>query len=94
MVPVQRIVRGTQVENDLSRWPLVCLQEYIDQQPLDRFPVVGGLVIARRVRPAPARVAEQKLRPVPAGNKAQNCIARQSGREARDNLDEYLVSRW
>jgi hypothetical protein len=41
LVPVQRIVGGIQIENDLLRRALVCLQEQIDEQPLDRSRVMA-----------------------------------------------------
>ena len=46
LLTVQRVVGRVEVENDLLRWPLVRLQEQIDEQVGERRRVVTDLVIA------------------------------------------------
>lgn len=45
VMPVQRIVGGVEIEDDLLRRPLVGLQEQRHGQRLDRRPIVGEPVI-------------------------------------------------
>ena len=52
LVPVQRIVRGVKVEDDLLGRPFVRFQEQPRRQRLDRDFVAGNLVVARRLLPA------------------------------------------
>ena len=40
---------------------MVRLHEHIDQQPLDRRPLIGDLVIARRLPPAQLQTVERRL---------------------------------
>jgi hypothetical protein len=47
-MPVQRVVGGVEIEDDLLRRSLVRLQEQRHRQRLDRRRVIGDLVIARR----------------------------------------------
>jgi hypothetical protein len=54
LVPVQRIVGGVEIEDDLLRWVLMRFHEQIDEQPLDLRPIPGDPAIARQLRPAPA----------------------------------------
>ncbi len=61
LMPVQRVVGGVEVEDDLLRRSPVCFQEQIDEQPLDRRPVVGDLVIARRLGPAQLEPIQRAL---------------------------------
>src|SRR5271163_1070544 len=55
LMPVQRVVGGIEVEDDLLRRMLVRLHEQIDKQRLDPGAVPGDPVIARQLRPAPPR---------------------------------------
>ena len=48
LMPVQRVVGGVEIEDDLLRRSLVRLQEQRHRQRLDRRRVIGDLVIARR----------------------------------------------
>ena len=48
LVPVQRIIRGIEVEDDLLGRRLVRLEEEVDEQALDRRPVMADLVVAAR----------------------------------------------
>ncbi len=43
LVPVQRVVRGIKVEDDLCRRPSMRLHEVIDEQHLDRRRIVATL---------------------------------------------------
>jgi hypothetical protein len=49
LMPVQRVVSGVQVENDLLGRPRVRLKKQVDEQPVDRRAVMADLVIARRL---------------------------------------------
>ena len=46
LVAMQRIVGRIQIENDLLRWRLVCLEEEVDEQALDRARIMPDLVVA------------------------------------------------
>ena len=46
LLTVQRVVGGVEVEDDLLRWPLVRLQEQVDEQVGQRRRVMADLVIA------------------------------------------------
>ncbi len=48
LVAVQRIVGGVQIEHDLARRHSVSLKEEVDQQALDRGPVMADPVVTRR----------------------------------------------
>ena len=52
LLPVQRIVRGIEIKDDLLRRLPMRLQEHLDEQPLDRRRIVARLVIPRRGWPA------------------------------------------
>ena len=56
LVPVQGVVRGVQVEDDLLRWLGVRFQEQVHEQGLDGIGIVTDLVVARR--PARGRMLE------------------------------------
>jgi hypothetical protein len=58
LMPVQRVVGGVQVENDLLGRVLVRFHEQSDKQRLDLGPVPGDAVIARQLRPAPLQPVE------------------------------------
>jgi hypothetical protein len=61
LLPVQRIVRRIQVQDDLRRCLGMCLQEQIDQQPLDRCGVVTDPVIPRCLGPAQLQPVQRAL---------------------------------
>ena len=61
LLPVQRIVRGIQIEDDLLWRAPMCLQEKIDEQRLDRRRIVADLVIPRRLRPAQFQPVQRRL---------------------------------
>ncbi len=61
LMPVQRVVGGVEIEDDLRRRPLVRLQEQRHRQRLDRRRVVGDLVIARRVLSAQFQPVQRRL---------------------------------
>ena len=44
---VDRIVRRIQIEHDLAWRHAMCVEEQVDEQPLDQGPVVTDLVVAR-----------------------------------------------
>ena len=48
-MPVQRIIRGVEVEDDLLRGATVRIEEQIDEQRLNRLPVMADPVISRRL---------------------------------------------
>ena len=48
LIPMQWIVSGIQIEDDLLRRLLVGVEEEIDEQAFDRQGVVADFVIARR----------------------------------------------
>ena len=52
LMPMQRVVGGIQVEDDLPRRARVGLNKQIDHQSFDRLRVVPDLVIGRRLWPA------------------------------------------
>ena len=59
LVPVQRVVGGVEIEDDLLRWVPMCFQKQIDKQPLDLCPIPGDPVIARQLRPAQLQPVER-----------------------------------
>ena len=61
LMPVQRIVGGVEIEDDLLRRSLVRLQEQIDEQRLDRRRVMADLVIARRLGSAQLQPVQRPL---------------------------------
>ena len=61
LVPVQRIVRGVKVEDDLLGRPFVGFQEQRHRQRLDRGFVAGNLVVARRLLPAQFQTVQRRL---------------------------------
>jgi hypothetical protein len=70
LMAVQRVVGRVEIEGDLLGRLGMRLQEQIDEQPLDRRPVVADLVIARGFRPAQFQPVQRRLaghwRAVPA----------------------------
>jgi hypothetical protein len=60
-MPVQRIVGGIEIEDDLLWRVLVRLHEKIDKQRLDPGAVPGDPVIARQLRSAPLEPVERLL---------------------------------
>jgi hypothetical protein len=74
LVPVQRIVGGVEIEDDLLRWVLMRFHEQIDEQPLDLRPIPGDPVIARQLRPA-------QLQPVERAFPRQWCAILAAGRQ-------------
>jgi hypothetical protein len=65
---VQRVVGGVEIENDLLWRRSVRLDEEIDQQPLDRRPVVAEPVVA-------TRAARRMLEPVEGALAGERCAA-------------------
>ena len=61
LLPVQRVVRGIQIDNDLLRSTPMRLQEQIDQQCFDRRRIVAYLVIARRLAAAQLQSVQRRL---------------------------------
>ena len=61
LLAVHRIVGGVQVEDDLGGRRRMRLHEQIDEQPLDRRPVVADLVVARRLRPTQLQTVQCAL---------------------------------
>ena len=61
LMPVQRIVGGVEIEDDLRRRRGMRVEEEIDEQRLDRRRIVADLVIARRLRPAQLQPVERRF---------------------------------
>ena len=55
LMPVQWIVGGVEVENDLLWRVAVRLQKQIDKQRFDLGPIPGDAVLARQARPPQER---------------------------------------
>jgi hypothetical protein len=60
-MPVQRVVGGVEIEDDLLGRVVVRVQEQIDKQPLYLGPVPRNAVIARQLRPAPLQPVERRF---------------------------------
>jgi hypothetical protein len=73
LMPVQRVVGGVEIEDDLLGRLLVRLQEQIDKQRLDLGAIPGDPVIARQLRPAPLQPVERRFagqrRTIPAAGR-------------------------
>src|SRR5438067_11199114 len=61
LMPVQRVIGGIEIEDDLLGWVLVRPQKQIDKQRLDLGPVPSDAVIARQLRPAPLQPVERRF---------------------------------
>jgi len=61
LVPVQRIVGGINIKDDLLRWSLMRLQKNRHEQALDGGRIMGYLVIARRGLAAQFKTVEGRL---------------------------------
>ena len=61
LMPVQRVVGGVEVENDLLWRMLVRLEEQIDKQRFDLGLFPGDPVIARQLRPAQLQPVERRF---------------------------------
>jgi hypothetical protein len=61
LMPVQRVIGGIEIEDDLLRRVLVRLHEQIDKQRLDPGAVPGDPMIARQLRPAPLEPVERRF---------------------------------
>ena len=60
-MPVQRIIGGVEIEDDLFRRHDMRVEKDIDQQPLDRCRIVAEFVIARGFRPAQLQSVERRF---------------------------------
>ena len=61
LMPVQRVVGGVEIEDDLRRRRRVSIEKEIDKQPFDLGRVVADLVIARRFGPAQFQPVQRAL---------------------------------
>ena len=61
LLPVQRGVGGVQIKGDLRRRRTVGVEKEVDEQGLDRRPVIADLVIAGRLRPAQLQPVERRF---------------------------------
>ena len=61
LMPVQRIIGGVEIEDDLFRRHDMRVEKDIDQQPLDRRRIVAEFVIARGFRPAQLQSVERRF---------------------------------
>ena len=61
LVPVQRIIGGFEIEDDLLWRTLVRFYKQIDKQRLDPGAVPGDPVIARQLRPAQLKPVERRF---------------------------------
>src|SRR5690242_12350252 len=73
-MPVQRIIRGVEVEDDLLRGATVRIEEQIDEQRLNRLPVMADPVIPRRLHLA-------QFQPVQRALAGERCAVRPTCRE-------------
>jgi hypothetical protein len=86
LMPVQRVVGGVEIEDDLLRRSLVRLQEQCHGQRLDRRRVVSDLVISRRFVSAQFQPVQRRL----AGHR---CTVPAPGRKfARQHRHQRIVS--
>src|SRR5689334_2517299 len=74
LMPVQRIIRGVEVEDDLLRGATVRIEEQIDEQRLNRLPVMADPVIPRRLHLA-------QFQPVQRALAGERCAVRPTCRE-------------
>ena len=84
LLAVHRIVGGVEVEDDLGGRRRMRLHEQIDEQPLDRRPVVADLVVARRLRPT-------QLQTVQCALARQRRTLRPPRRELADHRRQHRV---
>jgi hypothetical protein len=61
LVPVDRIVGGVEIEDDLLGCGLVRCHEEVHKQPLDRRRIVADLVVAGRLRPAQFQPVQRRF---------------------------------
>src|ERR1700730_426816 len=61
LMPVQWVVSGVEIEDDLLRRRGVRLEEEVDEQAFDLRPVIADLVIASWLRPAQLQPVERAL---------------------------------
>ena len=61
LVPVQRVVGGVEVEDDLRRRRGMRVEKDLDEQRFDLRPVIGDLVIARGLRPAQLQPVQRRF---------------------------------
>jgi hypothetical protein len=61
LVPVQRIIGGVEIEDDLLWRALVRFYKQIDKQGLDLGPIPSDPVIARQLRPAQLKPVERRF---------------------------------
>jgi len=68
LVPVDQIVRGIQIQHDAPGWKSVGLQEDLGEEPLDRTPIQGDLLVAA-LRTRPDRCEFQPVQGALAGQR-------------------------
>jgi hypothetical protein len=61
LMPVQRIVGGVEIKDDLLWRVLMRLHKQIDKQRLDLGPIPGDAVIARQLRSTPLQPVERRF---------------------------------
>jgi hypothetical protein len=61
LMPMQGIVSGIEIENDLPGWSWVGLQEELNEKPLDPLWLMADFVIARRQWNASLEAVERRL---------------------------------
>ena len=69
LMPVQRIIRRIEIENDLLGRRPVRLEDELDEQTFDRRAVVADLVVARRL-------ARRVLEPIQGALAGERCAVR------------------
>jgi hypothetical protein len=89
LMPMQRIVSGIEIENDLPRWSWVGLQEELNEKPLDPLWLLADFVIARWRWNAPLEAVERRL----AGDRRAILSSRLqlSGEHCHDRLMAQLI---
>ena len=61
LMPVQRVVGGVEIEDDLFGRAAMGLHEQVDQQAFDHLRIMADLVIAGRQRPAQLEPVQRRL---------------------------------
>jgi hypothetical protein len=89
LMPMQRIVSGIEIGNDLPRWSWVGLREELNEKPLDPLWLMADFVIARRRWNAPLEAVERRL----AGDRRailSSCL-QLSGEHCHDRVMAMIV---
>src|SRR4030095_3327570 len=61
LLPMDRIIGGIKIEDNLTRWAFVSFQKKIDEKTPNRHGIVTDLVVARRLQLAQLQPIERRL---------------------------------